>query len=92
MNALRQRVAELAYERNDTCASFLATHADVSLAEVFVGRRGVRNADGSNQTYRFTLPTGDDLDWEPQDGWDGPSSAMDAMAVWLQLEQRKDSK
>ena len=81
---LRQKVKELAEAWNDECAAFLAMHDDVSIAEIH------RYPDNNVSVfYRFTLPTGQNLDWDPWDDWDGPSTAMDALAVWMgELEDK----
>lgn len=85
MSDLRRTILRIADERNDTAARFMAEHAGVSMAEI---HRGVIDSPTHYIVYRFTLPTGEDIDWDPDDGWDGPSSAMDAMAGWVSLAER----
>lgn len=89
MSDLRQRIAVRADEWGDGAARWLAEHPDVSVAEI---HHGVIDSPHHYIVYRFTLPTGADLDWDPDDGWDGPSTAMEAVAGWVRqlTEQRRE--
>jgi hypothetical protein len=71
---------QCADEWNETAAAWLAQHPEVSLARIY------RGLGTGLVVYRFTLPTGVDLDWDPGDGWDGTSSAIDAIVEWLSGE------
>lgn len=88
---IRDRVAALAADCNDTTAAALARHAkDV--------REIVRKGDVLprwHSHYRFVVELDDvevQLDWNAEDGWDGPSTVADVMAkLWLQ-ERRRTAK
>lgn len=87
---IRDRIVALANDYNDTTAAALAKYAkDV--------REIIRESPRSNyiRNYRFIVEL-DDVevrhDWNPEDGWDGPSSVADTMTkLWLQ-ERRRNAK
>jgi len=80
---VRDRVRQMAEEWNDTAAATLAMREDIPLVEI--NRSNLRDYT----SYRFTLPTGVELHWLPEDGWDGPSNAVDQVVAWaLSLEQQ----
>lgn len=80
MDAFRKRVFDEAKAVDDEAAWRLARNEEVSIAEIHP-----HSLEGGDSFYRFTLPTGMDVEWSPKTGWRNMPDVIRHLADYLEV-------